>query len=356
MLYFAVRDRSYPRNRRIRSWLERDGYTVDTVNVVQSGSLIATSLRLLMAGIGSIRRARPSVVVLSEFSIQYFPVGWILARFFGSLLVTDWFVGLYETRVEDHQNVQPGSVKARAFGLLDRASARWADLVLTDTDVRAINLHRLYKLKRTPQTLPVGAPSWALASNRIPRSGNDALKILYYGNYVPLHGLESFIRALACYATDHPVEMTLIGDGPRRSQVERLVESYSLSKVCSFWGAIPETDLGPVISEHDVSLGVFGASPKATTVIANKVWQSLACGTVVLTRRSDALGEIRSLCGQQLVEVGDSDPRTIAIGLGQASKTLGHVEKNNEIAARLEKYVSARYEDFGHSLRQLLNG
>ncbi|MET8272471.1 hypothetical protein [Streptomyces sp. NPDC005096] len=58
------------------------------------------------------------------------------------------------------------------------------------------------------------------------------------------------------------------------------------------------------IHASDVVLGVTGPSLKAASVIANKVWQGLAFGRVVITSEDlPALAEIEQIVGQALVQV-----------------------------------------------------
>ena len=59
-------------------------------------------------------------------------------------------------------------------------------------------------------------------------------------------------------------------------------------------------------------LGVFGASDKARGVLANKLWQGLACGRTVITQESPALAELRPIVGDQLVASRPGDPSSLA--------------------------------------------
>ena len=94
-------------------------------------------------------------------------------------------------------------------------------------------------------------------------------------------------------------------------------------------------------------LGVFGTSAKAGSVIANKVWQGLACGRVVVTRRSAALDEIAGLVGGQLVTVEPGSSAAIETALGSIDPG---VAVRGDPAARLQEYVDRRFADLGRSL------
>lgn len=344
VLYVALRDESYPRNRRLRDFLTESGFLVDVVGL-PPGATYWTQLAATLRGCRRIARDRHyDIVLLAEFSLTLFPVAWITARLTRALLITDWFVGLEETRIEDHGNVRGNSPKGTIFKLLDRLSARHSDYLLTDTDVRSAWLQRKYNLRQAPMTAPVGAPAWA---TRSPQSGARAetpLRILYYGNYVPLHGLSLFLEGFELYLRTAVAEMVLIGDGPRRAEVEARVKALEIGGRCKFVDVVTEEDLAEHISNADVVLGVFGASPKASSVIANKVWQALSMGAVVITRHSEALDEIRDIAGVALVEVTRISAEAVCESLREA-ELRSRTTLRADIGPALENYVRDRFTE-----------
>ena len=68
-------------------------------------------------------------------------------------------------------------------------------------------------------------------------------------------------------------------------------------------------ELSSLIGRADICLGIFGTSQKAASVIPNKVYQCLASGRHVVTRRSPAMEEIyfERQPGLTLVEAGSSE-------------------------------------------------
>ncbi|GAA2902959.1 hypothetical protein GCM10010472_71450 [Pseudonocardia halophobica] len=353
VLYLAVHDITYPRNRRIRSYLsENYGIDSESTELEQHGGYLRRSVRMLIAGLR--RSNNIGAVVLAEFNVQYWWIGYIIGRFRRVPVITDRFVGLYETNVEDWQRFSSRSIKARAHGLFDTLAVRFADYVLIDTEVRAMELRSQTSRARV-FSLPVGAPDWAVPRPRA-RSASDPLKILYYGNYIPLHGLSTVMAAAETLArTGKTFALTMVGDGELRGEIESAFRRGTASEHVSFLDPVPEHQLSEIISEHDVVLGIFGDSRKAASVIANKVWQGLACGRTVITRNSHALGEIASLTEGQLVQIEASNSDELASALAM----IEPVPDDGEASAshiRLREYVDSRYAMFAAALMQRLEG
>jgi glycosyltransferase involved in cell wall biosynthesis len=345
VVYFRVVEPEYPRNRRIRDFLCARGHEVVLVPPAISGPALlrhATDLWRLF------RVARPGdVLIVAEQYVRATPIAALVALVRRCELVVDAFVGIHETAVEDWQVAAPSSLRARRFRLQDRFALRVADCVLIDTDVRAARVRQSTSRTLPVISLPVGAPVWATPRER-DHSGSPALRVLYYGNYVPLHGLDLVLRAIA--ATQRDVRLVLVGHGTRRPSFERQARALGLGDAVEFRPSVAETELADLIAEHDVVLGVFGRSRKASTVIANKTWQGLACGRTVVTRRSPALDELRPLVGDFLVEVDVDDALPLAQALDDLAANVVRLRRGNcddQVAERLEQYVRHRFETFG---------
>ncbi|YAL84097.1 glycosyltransferase [Dermacoccaceae bacterium W4C1] len=345
IIYARVLERDYPRFRRISQALTEWGYDVevrDRVHGPRAFRLVGDALRCLQPAPGA------RAVVVAEQGLPYVAFAWVAARASRSWLVVDGFVGMVETRVQDWNFTSSTSLLGRVYAAVDSVAVSLADVYLTDTQVRADDVRSLHPNARTViMSLPVGAPSWARP--RPPRSADGVLRILYYGNYIPLHGLELALDAVAQIARERSVQLTLIGPVEGRPSAERWIAERELQEQAVFVDPVPETELAGWIAEHDVVLGVFGSSRKAQTVIANKVWQGLASGTRVVTQQSPALAEIAEAVGDQLIQTVPGQADSIAAGLRQVADGLDHPQRDAHV--RLEKYVSARFEDLAQVLR-----
>ena len=350
--YGRVWDTSYPRNARIRAYL-RDRFGADiAVNRRWEGSRlrrIPHDIGSLLVGLGG-----KQLYILAEFSLPYAVVLWAVARLNRGVLVVDGFVGQYETMVEDWKKARPGTFRARWYATVDRIACRLADLVLIDTRVRAQALEASHPGAEV-LSLPVGAPGWARPAAK-PRPRTGRVEVLYYGNYIPLHGLPVVLAAIERATREVDLGVTLVGHGAPRPDIERQAARLGIDRVCRFVDPVPEEALAGFIADADVVLGIFGDSDKARSVIANKVWQGLACGRTVITRSSPALTEIAGVCGEQLVQVdGDDEDELVAALAAALVETAGRpAGVAAETAAALEEYVASEYDRFGRRVEDLL--
>jgi hypothetical protein len=333
ILYLSVDEAGYPRNRQIRKYLESLGHHVVVVPAPRGGAFLRRCARLYVAG----RSVSPyEVVVLAEFSLQYCAVGWALARRCRARYLVDFFVGLYETNVEDWGRFRRFSIRAGIHAAVDRLALLLGDVVITDTAVRAAWLMRISPRPRKVLHVPVGAPDWAKPLPR-GRARWPALRVLYYGNYVPLHGLPTVVEAIRGLAADGSISFTFIGQGELRPEIERSLASSPVP--VTFREPIPELDLGSVIADHDIVLGIFGSSNKAASVIANKVWQGLACGKVVLTRESLALEELYPIAAGRLVTVPAADAQALRSALLALAEDRPEEISGEAVSQKMTAYV-----------------
>ncbi|WP_058724218.1 glycosyltransferase [Curtobacterium luteum] len=354
VVQYGVHDPAYPRNERIRAFLSAElGADVTVLERRRSGSRLRRAVQEVVDLWRASRGA--DVIVLSEFRLTHAPLVWAVARLRRARFVVDHFVGLHETVVEDWRKVHPKSSTARRLAVQDALAARLADLCLTDTQPRAARLAAMHG--RPVLALPVGAPSWARPS-ATPRAGvgpaaaPDAdrapLRVLYYGNYLPLHGVPEIVGILAELVRHRAVAATFIGDGLDRSTIERSVRTLGLAGCVEFLDPVPEAELVRQITAHDVVLGVFGDSRKARDVVPNKVWQGLACGKTTVTGDGPAVRELHDVVGDQLVIVGRGEPVRAAEAIVAAASRTTDTSTAHE---RLEQYTRTAYRRLAEQLR-----
>lgn len=307
VFYYRVEHLDYPRNARIRRYLRSAGDEVVVGERAVGSTLRRTLADLRLAFTGS-RGA--DMVVVSEMSLPFVAPAWLASRLSRAVLVVDGFVGKYETDIVDHRLHRPGSLQAGVRRVIDRVAVGLADLYLVDTEMRAAAIRRRHRRARV-LSLPVGAPDWARPQ---PLTPARELRVLFYGSFLPLHGVPTIVRAMHALR-DLDISLTLVGSAPHRGgtdDIRRLVDDLDVGDRVAFRPSVPQERLAELIAEHDVVLGLFGGSEKAQSVIANKVWQGLSAGRVVVTQRSAALAEIAPIVGDQLRTVPPADPDALA--------------------------------------------
>lgn len=353
--YLFVHDLNYPRNRLVREYFEKSGADVD----VYPETLIGRRNPLTPSYIKNLITLLSGydVAVLSEFQLRYALVTGIAAKLSNTKLIVDGFVGRFETAVGDWGQTAPLSLKSFVYRAVDFSSLLVADIFIIDNDFRAQQVRSKYAarvFRKQVATLPVGAPKWAQPIDAINSvSPTGPLRVLYYGNYVPLHGVDVVLAAVSQYAKTEQIDLTLVGNGTEREKFEQNARSLGIAAICDFRDSIEEKDLRPLIASSDVVLGVFGDSPKAKSVIANKVWQGLAMGKRVVTRESPALVELRFVSSTQLLQVRPT-AEGLALVLAQVSelKKNGALTEFHQTHRDFQSYIDERFADFIENVKK----
>ena len=157
-----------------------------------------------------------SVVLLPYLSHFDVLMIWPLAKLRGAKIVWDVFVPLYTGVVEDRQLVPKGSLSAGLIYALEWLSTRAADLLFLDTKAHAEHFARLYGLpEASVGSVMVGAEPEHfrpfLAPSRLQRATVSLFNVLFYGQFIPLHGVDTIFEAAT--QPRQPHHWTIIGKG-----------------------------------------------------------------------------------------------------------------------------------------------
>lgn len=209
-------------------------------------------------------------------------------------IILDAFLPIHNTIVEDRGMLRSGGLLARLVARFERAGLRRADVILVDTDAHGDFLSVAYEIE--PErfvTVLVGAePQFAPdapmspVDDLLPATGHGPV-VLFYGQLIPLHGLETILAAVRKSAPGE-FRWVLVGKGQQTPLLEAFMQEGSRDDVVH-WPWVDYARLPSLIARADVGLGIFGGSGKASRVIPNKLFQMLAIGKRVVTRESPAV-------------------------------------------------------------------
>jgi len=190
-------------------------------------------------------------------------------------LIFDAFVSTYDTLCNDRKLFKPNSLFGRLALWLDRFSCRLADAVIVDTRAQADYFEKNLDVPRSKlYVLYVGCDEQLFKP--LPVAAPSKPTVLFYGTFLPLHGLETIIRA-AKTLEGQGVCFRLIGKGQEYESVRRLAAALAIKNI-EFIDPVPLEELPEIIAKTTLCLGGhFGSSEKAGRVIAGKTFQCLAC-------------------------------------------------------------------------------
>jgi glycosyltransferase involved in cell wall biosynthesis len=258
-----------------------------------------------------LRAPRPDVVLTSFPGLVDTIVLAPFARLRRVPIVWDMFISTYDTLVFDRCLVQPASPAGRMLHWVEGLAVRCARLVLLDTGAHARRIERLFGLPEGKcRAVHVGAEVAHFQPCPAPQGGAGPLRVLFYGQFIPLHGIDTIITA-ARQMLNETVEWTVIGRGQEAPRIRAMLAETPLPKLRWIeW--VNYEELRSWIAQADLCLGIFGRSDKAASVIPNKVFQIVAAGRPLVTRDSAAIRELLHHAPPCVYLVPPGDPDALA--------------------------------------------
>ena len=344
VVLFGAFDPAYPRTAVIRQALESAGVDVRAVHASPRAGVLARGAGLLGGWLTGSRGV--NAVIVPSFGHRDVPFATLLARLSGVPVLFDPLVSRWDTQVGDLARVRPRGLAASRLRQNDRLSLSLPDLVLCDTWEHGDFFASEFGVaKRKLVRIPVGADRLAFergdARARSPHSTTGPVEVVYVGGFLPLHGVDTVVEAATLVERrglgPRSVRFTLVGGGMTAHRAERDIAARGLRGVrrmtrVSYPRAID------LLAGADVALGIFGTTPKAARVVPHKVWQSLALGVPVITRRSRAMAEFFR-GGEHFVEVPPGDPAALADAIERLARdpdTRARIGAAGREAARAE--------------------
>jgi N-acetyl-alpha-D-glucosaminyl L-malate synthase BshA len=140
-----------------------------------------------------------------------------------------------------------------------------------------------------------------------PRSPGRPLTVVHNSNFRPLKRVDDVIRVFAQVRRARDCRLVLIGDGPERERVERMVHELGLGGDVRFLGE--QLHVAPILRECDVFL-----LPSVTESFGLAALEALASGVPVVATRAGGLPEVVH-DGENglLAAVGDVDAMAAAV-------------------------------------------
>ena len=157
------------------------------------------------------------------------------------------------------------------YRLLDWIAFRCADVVLFDTAAHCSYIAKTYGI--SPMRLKrifVGAEDDIFYPRFASRTDNRKT-VLFYGYYIPLHGVETIVQAAEKLRGRTDIEFILVGSGQDFPGIKTIVQQQKLSNV-RLVPPMPIKDISDQVAAADICLGIFGTGDKTQRVIPNKVF------------------------------------------------------------------------------------
>jgi glycosyltransferase involved in cell wall biosynthesis len=331
--YFGTYRADYARNQIMIEGLRRNGITViecheplwhdiaDRVQVASGGwrhprfwwRLLRTYGRLLQ------RYARTDdhdvLVVGYPGQIDIF-LAFLLARLRRKPLVWDIFMSIYLIALERGLD-QRSRFTIGLLRRLEQVACHLPDRLILDTEQYVAWFHATHGISAERfRLVPTGADDRVFHPLPRPDSADGVFHVLYYGTFIPNHGVEHIIEAAHQLADDPTIHFDLIGAGPDRDKAQAQAKRYQLANV-TFTDWLDQASLAARVARADVCLGAFGTTPQSMMTVQNKIYEGMAMARPVITGDSPAV-RCTLEHGKHIYLCERADPRSLA----EAIRTL----------------------------------
>lgn len=266
--------------------------------------LLRCWVALVGLGLRAGRRPGPDVILVGY--LGHFDVHLARLLFRNTPIVLDHLVSAAGT-VRDRGLAGGSGPMTQLMRAIDAAAVGAADVVVVDTEERRAALPVQVRTKTA--VCPVGAtePWFTAGAAALTRPAELPLRLVFVGLFTPLHGTPVLAEALASLAGDDRIVVTMVGDGQDRPVAEQLARA---NPRVSWIDRISAEDLPAFVAGHDVSLGIFGTTPKALEVVPTKAYQGAAAATVIVT--SDTAPQRAAFDGVAVLVVPGDSPAIVA--------------------------------------------
>jgi glycosyltransferase involved in cell wall biosynthesis len=203
-------------------------------------------------------------------------------------LVWDILMSVYLISIERGLAAR-GRIGIYPLRLLESLACRLPNLLILDTEEYMAWFQSTYGLPTTRfRLVPIGADDRVFQPLPRRQHAGEHFRVLYYGTFVPNHGVEYIVEAARLLVEAEDIHFELVGDGPERPKAQAIAQRHGLSNV-EFLGWLDHRELLQRIADADLCLGSFGTTPQSLMTVHNKIYEGLATARPVLTGDSPAI-------------------------------------------------------------------
>jgi glycosyltransferase involved in cell wall biosynthesis len=274
---------------------------------------------------------------------------WPFAKATKTPIVWDAFISLYNTVVEDRKLISRRNPLAKILFFWEWLACKAADVIILDTKAHGDYFVETFTVPIDKvHVVFVGAePEFFSRDNNKRINDPDNLTILFYGQFIPLHGIETIVRA-AQLSRDKNAHWIIIGKGQEEENIRSLLEDKPPDNL-TWLPWVSYDELIDWIQKSDICLGIFGDSDKAARVIPNKVFQIIMAGKPLITRDSPAIKELLNADMPGVCLIPPSDPLALVAAvekLAQLTVTTGFHQEiyKNILPVRIGKQLIKHLE------------
>lgn len=284
--FFQAYNRDYIRTETLLEGLRANGVPVVTCQVNRPGPL-----RYPLALLAFLRSIGRCDVVLANF--RSFEILWLLRLLTRKPIVHDAHISFWQSAAEERGWFRPDSLPARLLFYMDRLNSRLADHLLIESKTQRDYFARTFGVPPGKITALYVSCEERLFQPRPASPRRTETTVFWSGSGIPLQGLDVIYEAFRILqAQSVPVVLRLAGASRIIERVRQRAEAEGTGNI-RFLGAVPRRQVVEEIAAADIGLGGhYSTIPKASLVIAGKVYELIAMRRPVIVGDSPAAREL----------------------------------------------------------------
>jgi len=272
----------------------------------------------------------------------------------GRPLVLDMFMSIYLVALERGLGAK-SALSLRLLRGLEALACRLPERLICDTEAYRAWYHQTHRLSPERfRLVPTGADDRFFKPLAAQPPNDGRLRVLYYGSYIPNHGLETIVEA-AHLLRDYPdIQFELIGAGPTKATAQRLAQTYALTNL-DFTDWVEKEALPARIAQADLLLGVFGTTPQSIMTVQNKIYEGLAMAKPIITGHSPTV-QAQLGHGQAVFLVERNNPPALAaaiLTLRQDPTLRASLASHGQALFQANYTINHLGDQFRHHLEEL---
>ena len=258
-----------------------------------------------------------------------------MAKLCGVKIVGEFYISQYDAAVNDRRTVPANSRRAKKLLREDQVFVDYCDKLIFLN--RSESEYYLRVVARTSARykvaeIPLCSPESRRAQLPYANGQTGSISLVWWGTYIPLHGLGKILRAVAILRDSNlKCHLDILGAGSFSPEnYQGLARELKIEGLVTFHADVTFADGGLqtlLLEKADIAFGNFGDSEKARTVLVNKVVEAASFGLPIVSQRTEAAGEFfthgEDICFAESTPEGIADSVQVLAENPEQILTLG---------------------------------
>lgn len=286
----CYKDPNYVRTQSLLAALEQ----VDSINLTVIKNKYKSVLRYpeVIVRVILSRLKRPADTYFIGF--RGHEIFWFIYPFIATKkIIFDEFICTFDWFTQEKKLIKADSVAGRLLYKFMQAAAGRSDIVLSDTELHAERIRDVYKLSKEKSRFVYVGTDESVFYPRSHAATHKKFNVFFYGNMLPLHGIDVILGAIKQAKEKKLNNMHFIlvggkGNKTMEQKIRTFIEDNDLARYITHIPWVEYKKLPGYVSKSQLTLGgPFGNTPQAQKVVTGKTYQFLAMGAPVVIGQID---------------------------------------------------------------------